>query len=1244
MKHPVLILFIVLYLFPYISEGQNCDGMIIIQHPLSTVVCEHEAAVFRISCQGQGLNLTYQWRKNEVAINGAMDTIYTIKSASVADTGNFDVIIKSVGCPDLISNSAALIVHEAPPLPYVGVNHSACGCQNATAKAQRRDAFFQAIPNLTFVWYNNPNRTGTPLPSVMSNNISLCNTAETQPIYACELANGCYSLPSQVNVTVFPLPTTLPKVFYNNAELPNFGSVRSCDSVVLTASPTVPNRVVSWYATSSRSLLLGTGNTLTVHTSQTVFVFDEPEQHICTGTGGDTLQCFGTPKQIDIIILPKPTVNLGIDQTICKVGDTKTITATVSNGNPPFEYLWSTGATTPSIVVSTSNTYRVTVTNTDFFRCTATDDVVVSSSTLTVSTGVDKTICPNTTTQITASVIGGTTPFSYQWSNGQNTPSVNIGAGTYYVTVTDANGCSVFDDVKVTVSNSLTVNAGADKLICSGTTTQITASVTGGTAPFSYLWSSGQNSASINVGVGSYGVTATDANGCSGADSVIVGVSNSLIVNAGADKLICSGTTTQITASVTGGTAPFSYLWSSGQNTASINVGVGSYSVTATDANGCSGADSVIVGVSNSLTVNAGADKLICSGTTTQITASVIGGTAPFSYLWSSGQNTPSINEVGIGIYQVGVTDANGCFATDTVNVSSSGALNIRIEQVNNRCNGARDGRIFITPLTGTPPFSYSIDNGTSWSQFSNYYNLAAGVYPIIVKAAGGCTYSKTIAITETDAVSFSAIAQSGCNGGTIKIENVSGGNGTPYQYSINYGLTWQTSNVFSNLSASTYSVRVRDSYGCISGIKTVVVSQPQPISFTVSQNNGSCGDGGTITIGNINSGIAPYQYSKNGGNTWQSSASFTNLTAGVYAIRVRDSSLCLSNSQFVQIIQTTLSASIQQNNNRCFGATDGGIFITALSGTAPFSYSIDNGNKWFGTANFYNLAAGTYSVKVRDNLGCIFSKSITITEKSAINFTATTTATSCNGTVDGKIAFNAVSGGSGNNYKFSIDYGNNLQNSNIFKNLGAGFYNLRVQDGSGCMSAIQQVRVQQPLPIIFETTVQNVSCGSNSNGIIGIQNVAGGTPQYKYSKNDGNSYQNTNSFLFLSVGNYPIRVKDSKGCESASKNVVVTKNCGNINLAQQARSVQKIPVVIYNIAPNPSDDIIRVELNSLKAQEQEFVFFDALGRPLLTHKKLLDEGIQLVEFDISNLPSGVYQIVTIGSYARNVSNRFVRN
>ncbi len=763
--------------------------------------------------------------------------------------------------------------NDVPPAPYVGEHHAFCGCQSVTGKAQHRDAFYQALPNKIFEWYNNPNHTGTPLTSFMDGNISLFNTDKSQTVYVFEVANGCYSPPSQVEMTAFPLPTAFPHVFQGNAELPNFTNIRNCESVVLTATPNLPNGVLTWYATPNRSQLLTTGLTYTATSSQSVFVFEEPQAQSCIGTG-DVLMCYGAPTQINIVILPKPSVDLGANQVLCKSGDSKILTATVSGGTPPFEYLWSNGATTPSITVSTPNNYSVTVTNNDFFRCSSSKSTNVSLSTLTVTLGADRTVCSNATTTITPTISGGKAPFTYAWNNGQSTPSVIGGAGTYIVTVTDENGCSASDDV--------------------------------------------------------------------------------------------------------------------------------------------------------------------------------------------------------------------------------------------------------------------------------------------------------------------------------------------------------------------------------------IIINQSKSITFTVNTTNSGCGNGGTISINNASGGLAPYQYSLNGGNSWQVSETFTNVNTGTYAIRVRDASLCLSNTQSVQITQTSLSLSVQQVNNRCYGATDGGIFMTCFSGSAPYSYSIDNGLNWGSSPNFYRLVAGTYIVKVRDNSACTFTKTITITHGSAINFSAKATATSCIGSNDGKISFNEPTGGTGNgnnnnnNYKYSIDYGNKLRGNGDFKNLDAGMYYLRVQDGIGCLSAIQQIEVKQPSPITFTTTVQNISCGYNSNGIIGCS-VTGSTPQYKYSKNGGDKYQSGNSFLFLTAGTYPLRVKDDKGCESAIKNVVVKLNCGTQYSIQQAKLVQKIPVIIYSIAPNPSDDYLRIELNSLNVHEQEFLFFDAMGKAVLTQKRALQSGVQRVEFDLSGLPQGVYQIITNGSYARNVHNRFVK-
>jgi hypothetical protein len=445
--------------------------------------------------------------------------------------------------------------------------------------------------------------------------------------------------------------------------------------------------------------------------------------------------------------------------------------------------------------------------------------------------------------------------------------------------------------------------------------------------------------------------------------------------------------------------------------------------------------------------------------------------------------------------------------------------------------------------------------------------------------------------------------------------------------------------------------VRVQDALSCQSvEIKTTTVSAPQALTFKATTSKGACGDGETITISNIIGGVAPYQYSFDGGRTWKNSPISLDNSAGFYILKVRDANLCTSNTQSIQVTQNPLFITVQQKNNFCYGASNGQIYIIAKGGSTPYSYSINDGVKWRSTPNFSDLSAGKYIVKVKDGAGCIVSKTITILQGDKITFTATANPISCKGEEDGKITFSSVSGGSSNsnNYKYSIDYGQNWSNNRNFKNLEAGSYNTRVKDETGCISAIQTVEVAKATPITFETTVQNVSCGIHSNGIIYISNVKGGEAPYKYSKTGGNSntygnnYQTSNSFLFLQSNTYPIRVKDSKGCESSVKNVVVAKNCNGHNSLQQT-SVQKIPVVIYGIAPNPSDDYIRIELNSLKAHEQEFQFFDAFGRPIFTEKRMLDEGIQRVEFDVTNLPQGVYQIITTGSYAKNVQNRFVK-
>jgi hypothetical protein len=322
-------------------------------------------------------------------------------------------------------------------------------------------------------------------------------------------------------------------------------------------------------------------------------------------------------------------------------------------------------------------------------------------------------MCPyrfyNGTTTITAS--GGT---DYEWSTGDLSNSIDVGPGTYTVTVSDASGCTGTTQKVIATSPSLTaVIAGANSA-CAGGTTTLTAS--GGT---DYEWSTGDLSNSIDVGPGTYTVTVSDASGCTGTTQKVIATSPSLTAVISGANSACAGGTTTITAS--GGT---DYEWSTGDLSNSIDVGPGTYTVTVSDASGCTGTTQKVIATSPSLTaVIAGANSA-CAGGTTTITAS--GGT---DYEWSTGDLSNSI-DVGPGTYTVTVSDASGCTGTTQKVIATSPSLTAVISGANSACAG---GTTTITASGGT---DYEWNTG----DLSNSIDVGPGTYTVTVSDASGCT------------------------------------------------------------------------------------------------------------------------------------------------------------------------------------------------------------------------------------------------------------------------------------------------------------------------------------------------------------------------------------------------------------------------------------------------------------------------------------------------------------------------
>ncbi len=522
-----------------------------------------------------------------------------------------------------------------------------------------------------------------------------------------------------------------------------------------------------------------------------------------TVTVTDAGGCIGSDTQTVGASVPTPTPTITGPSALCSGA------ATLQAGSFT-QYAWSNGFTTPTINVAQANTYTVTVT--DANGCTGTDTQTVGASVPAPAPTITgpSALCSGSATMQAGSFT------QYAWSNGLTTPTINVTqANTYTVTVTDANGCTGTDTQTVGAS----VPAPAPSItgpsaLCSGSATMQAGSFA------QYAWSNGLTTPSINVvQANTYTVTVTDANGCTGTDTQSVGAN----VPAPAPTItgpsaLCSGSATMQAGSFA------QYAWSNGFTTPSINVvQANTYTVTVTDANGCTGTDTQSVGAN----VPAPAPTItgpsaLCSGSATMQAGSFA------QYAWSNGLTTPSINVVQANTYTVTVTDANGCTGTDTQTVGASvPAPAPTITGPSALCSGA------ATLQVGSFA-QYAWSNGFTTPSI----NVAqANTYTVTVTDANGCTGTDT----QTVGASVPAPAPSITGPSTLCSGVATLQAGSFAQYAWSNGFTTPTINV---TQANTYTVTVTDANGCTGTDSQIIASTTTPTAqLLATENSGVIGD-----------------------------------------------------------------------------------------------------------------------------------------------------------------------------------------------------------------------------------------------------------------------------------------------------------------------------------------------------------------------------------------------------------------
>lgn len=476
---------------------------------------------------------------------------------------------------------------------------------------------------------------------------------------------------------------------------------------------------------------------------------------------------------------------------------------------------------------------------------------------------------------------------------------------------------------------------------------------------------------------------------------------------------------------------------------------------------------------------------------------------------------------------------ATGCDTIYTITLTlSSGATATRNVTQPTSC-GASDGSImFGMPSGGSGPFEFSIDSGVTYStpMPPTFSNLGAGDYWTVLKDGSGCEDFELVTLSATGGITATAsLTSPDCvqDNGWITI-NVSGGT-SPYTYSIDSGTTSQSTNFFTGLVAGDYTIVVTDSSGCTTTFDTTLTDGPANFSFTFSEQDADCGANGFIDGIGISGGSPAYTYSMDGGANFQSSQFFGNLAAGTYTIIAEDANGCVDSTSHTIGGTDAVTYTSVTTDPTC-GANNGQIVLTATSGDAPFSYSIDNDSTNQASGTFTGLGDGYYGIYIVDNNGCEVYGVDSLNGGGNALFITTYASTDANCGLDNGRIYNINHSGGTGTVTYSIDAGQTYQASNNFTDLPGATYTVIIKDSLGCMDTSFADIIAYPAVVIASVTTQDALCANTASGSIDIS-LSSGTPNYHFSIDGGSSFSNDSSFTGVAAGTYTIVAKDDNAC-----------------------------------------------------------------------------------------------------------------
>ncbi len=919
--------------------------------------------------------------------------------------------------------------------------------------------------------------------------------------------------------------------------------------IVLTATPAVT------YYLWSNGVSTGTANNATIN-------------NLAAGTYGVTVTLSNNCPAFtnNIILLPgvSHTITATPSPPICNNGANGSIN--LASSGTMSSFAWSNGITSntgsgANINNLQSGNYTITVTHNNGCKTITTTNIPITAPT-SVSATPTIPLCLGKNDGL-INLSSGTPIATFNWSNGSTTGTGsgtsinNLLSGTYNLTVTHTNGCRTLTSVTIATGPPIVLSAIPTIPTCLGKN-DASIALSSAEPITSFIWSNGTTTTNDigntinNLSPGTYNITATLSNGCKTSTSATISVGTPPNLSATPTRPSCLGKNDG-SIGLSSSEPIASFVWSNGSTTtngtgSSINpLGTGSYSITATHANGCTSTTTAQIQPGIPAEVTGAPTPPTCTGKNDGSISLSSPASSVATHLWtgvSSGSGNGAImNNLTPGVYTITATLSDGCTATTTVTVPPGVKPNLSATPTPAVCLGVDNASIALSSVDAIATFSWASGAANGNGIGSNITNLKSGTYNITATLANGCVTSTIITIPPSLPSTASGIPSTpsclGKNDGSISLSAAE-----PI-VSYNWVSGFMTGNgngaTISNLKSGTYNITVTLSNGCLA-TTSVTILPSLPLNLNATPNVPSCfgNNDGSITLSAVEA-IASFNWTNNSTTGTGSGNVISNLKSATYDITATLTNGCIAIAKNVVMAEgNQIPLNAIPNTPSCLGGKDANIALSASSNVTNYFWSNGNASANGFSNSINNLQSGVYTITATLANGCVaIATNIIITEGSPLNLNATPIAPTCLGRTDGMINLSSIA--SVANFTWISGSKTNTGTQGTIKNLPTGNYTITATLTNGCIATIANVNVPNGVPINLPTSVNAPLCLGKNNGSISL-NITPVATNFTWTNGSTSNTGSTNTNIIngLAAGTYNVTATLSDKCIAIRSNIIV--------------------------------------------------------------------------------------------------------